>query len=243
MTGATVTGNRIAKVISRAGIASRRQAERLIVDGHVTVNGRKITSPALNVSETDRVTVHGRPLVTAQPMRLWLYHKPPGLVTSTHDEMGRGTVFDSLPEGMPRVMPVGRLDLGSEGLLLLTNDGGLKRRLELPSTGWLRKYRVRVRGAPTDAALDPLRKGLSVGGERFRPMQVVIDRHQGANAWLTVGIREGRNREIRRAMESEGLIVNRLIRLSYGPFQLGKLKRGEVREVKSSVLRDQLGRT
>ncbi len=243
MTDETVTVSRIAKVISRAGISSRRQAERLIMDGHVTVNGRQITSPALNVSETDRIAVYGRPLLTAQPTRLWLYHKPPGLVTSARDEMGRGTVFDSLPERMPRVMPIGRLDIGSEGLLLLTNDGGLKRRLELPSTGWLRKYRVRVMGAPTDTMLDPLRKGLNVGGERFQPMQVVIDRQQGANAWLTIGIREGRNREIRRAMESEGLAVNRLIRLSYGPFQLGKLKRGEVREVKSRVLRDQLGHT
>lgn len=213
----------------------------MIADGRVAVNGKRVLSPALNVSAKDRITVDGKPANTAEPSRLWLYHKPPGLVTTTRDEKGRRTVFDSLPEDMPRVMPVGRLDLGSEGLLLLTNDGGLKRRLELPSTGWLRKYRVRVNGKPSDAMLEPLRKGLNIDGERFQPMQVAIDRQQGANAWLTVGLREGRNREIRRAMETAGLSVNRLIRLSYGPFQLGTLKRGELREVKQRVLRDQLG--
>jgi 23S rRNA pseudouridine2605 synthase len=237
----TPEGERIAKVLSRAGIASRREAERLIELGEVTVNGKVITSPALNVTAKDKITVRGKPVAEPEPPRLWLYYKPEGLVTSASDEKGRDTVFDHLPEDMPRVMSVGRLDLNSEGLLLLTNDGALKRRLELPSTGWLRKYRVRVNGNPTDPDLDPLRKGITVEGERFQPMEVKLDRHQGANAWLTVGLREGKNREIRRAMAHIGLTVNRLIRLSYGPFRLNDLKPGEVEEVKPRVLRDQLG--
>ena len=163
-----------------------------------------------------------------EPPRLWLYHKPTGLVTTARDEKGRDTVFDALPDDMPRVMSIGRLDLNSEGLLLLTNDGGIKRRLELPATGWLRKYRVRVKGAPGDATFEPLRKGLQIDGERFQPMTVTLDRQQGANAWLTVALREGRNREIRRAMEAVDLTVNRLIRISYGPFRLGDLKPGGV---------------
>ncbi|GAB4264342.1 MAG: hypothetical protein Kow0013_11510 [Pararhodobacter sp.] len=234
-------GDRIAKVLARAGVASRRAAETMIAEGRVAVNGKTIESPALNVGPKDRITVDGQPLGKPEPTRVWLYHKPVGLVTSERDEKGRDTVFDALPEGMPRVMSIGRLDLNSEGLLLLTNDGGLKRRLELPATGWLRKYRVRVNGAPTDAMLDPLRKGVTIDGERFQPMMVVIDRQQGANAWLTVGIREGRNREIRRAMESVGLTVNRLIRTAYGPFQLGDLQPGAVEELRPRVLRDQLG--
>ncbi len=235
------TGDRIAKVIARAGLASRREAERMIEAGRVTVNGKPIDSPALNVTAADRIAVDGTPLAAPEPPRLWLYHKPAGLVTSARDEKGRRTVFDALPADMPRVMPVGRLDLNSEGLLLLTNDGAIKRRLELPSTGWLRKYRVRVNGTPADAALVPLRQGLTLDGERFQPMTIAIDRQQGANAWLTVGLREGRNREIRRAMEAVGLTVNRLIRISYGPFQLGKLAQGAVEEVKPRILRDQLG--
>jgi 23S rRNA pseudouridine2605 synthase len=234
-------GERIAKVLSRRGIASRREAERLIAAGEVTVNGKRIDSPALNVTAKDRITVAGKPLPDEEPARLWLYYKPEGLVTSASDEKGRDTVFDHLPEDMPRVMSVGRLDLNSEGLLLLTNDGELKRRLELPSTGWLRKYRVRVNGNPVDPDLDPLRKGIVVEGERFQPMQVTLDRVQGANAWLTVGLREGKNREIRRAMNAIGLYVNRLIRTSYGPFRLGDLQPGEVEEVRAKVLRDQLG--
>ncbi|RMD95170.1 MAG: pseudouridine synthase, partial [Alphaproteobacteria bacterium] len=181
------------------------------------------------------------PLPAPEPPRLWLYHKPAGLVTTARDEKGRPTIFDRLPPDLPRVMPVGRLDINSEGLLLLTNDGEIKRRLELPSTGWLRRYRVRVKGTPTEDMLAPLREGLTLEGERFQPMQVTVDRQQGANAWLTVGIREGKKREIRRAMEAVGLTVNRLIRISYGPFQLGQLKPGEVREVRPRVLRDQLG--
>lgn len=236
-------GDRIAKVLSRAGVASRRDAERMIAAGEVAVNGKVIDSPALNVGPKDRITVNGKPLAPPEPARLWLYYKPEGLVTSAADEKGRDTVFDHLPEDMPRVMSVGRLDLNSEGLLLLTNDGELKRRLELPSTGWLRKYRVRVKGNPTDPDLDPLRRGITIDGEHFQPMQVVLDRVQGANAWLTVGLREGRNREIRRAMTAIGLTVNRLIRISYGPFRLNELQPGEVEEVRAKVLRDQLGVT
>jgi len=237
----TPEGERIAKVLSRAGIASRREAERLIELGEVKVNGKTITSPALNVTAKDKITVRGEPVGEPEPPRLWLYYKPEGLVTSASDEKGRDTVFDHLPEDMPRVMSVGRLDLNSEGLLLLTNDGELKRKLELPSTGWLRKYRVRVKGNPTDADLEPLRKGVTVEGERFLGMDVKLDRHQGANAWLTVGLREGKNREIRRAMTHIGLTVNRLIRISYGPFRLNELEPGEVEEVKPRVLREQLG--
>ena len=232
---------RIAKVLARAGVASRREAERMIEAGRVSVNGRPVASPALDVAPSDRIRVDGREVAAAEPPRLWLFHKPPGLVTTASDERGRPTVFGALPADMPRVMSVGRLDLTSEGLLLLTNDGGLKRRLELPSTGWLRRYRVRVHGAPSDAALEPLRRGLTLGGERFQPMSVALDRQQGANAWLTVALREGRNREIRRAMEAVGLRVNRLIRVSYGPFQLGGLAPGAVEEVRPRVLRDQLG--
>jgi len=235
------SGDRIAKVIARAGIASRRDAERLIEAGRVTVNGQKIVSPALNVTPADRITVDGRPLEAPEPARLWLYHKPAGRVTTSRDEQGRATIYDDLPGDMPRVMSVGRLDLNSEGLLLLTNDGELKRKLELPSTGWLRRYRVRVNGRPTEATFDPLRNGLIVEGERFQPMMVTLDRQQGANAWITVALREGKNREIRRAMEAVGLVVNRLIRLSYGPFQLGPLKPGAVEEIRPRVLRDQLG--
>ncbi|MBP0482277.1 pseudouridine synthase [Sagittula salina] len=234
-------GDRIAKVIARAGHASRREAERMIEEGRVTVNGKLVTSPALNVTARDRIAIDEAPIAAAEEARLWLYHKPPGLVTTTKDEKGRATIFDELPEDLPRVMSVGRLDLNSEGLLLLTNDGELKRRLELPSTGWLRRYRVRVNGRPTEPQLQPLRDGITIDGERFQPMIVTLDRQQGANAWLTVGLREGKNREIRRAMTDIGLTVNRLIRISYGPFQLGQIESGAVEEVRRKVLRDQLG--
>ncbi|WP_289081898.1 pseudouridine synthase [Sulfitobacter pontiacus] len=237
----TPPGDRIAKVLSRAGIASRREAERMIEAGRVRVNGAQIDSPALNVTPSDAITVDGKPVGEPEPPRVWLFHKPTGLVTTNRDEKGRGTIFDDLPEDMPRVMSIGRLDLNSEGLLLLTNDGEVKRRLELPSNGWLRRYRVRVNGRPTDDMLEPLRKGITVDGEDFQPMTVTLDRQQGANAWLTVGLREGKNREIRRAMEAVNLSVNRLIRTSYGPFQLGELKTGEVEELKRKVVRDQLG--
>jgi 23S rRNA pseudouridine2605 synthase len=237
----TPEGERIAKVIARAGRASRREAEKLIAAGRVTVNGEVIARAALNVTPSDRITVDGTPLEAPEAARLWLYHKPAGRVTTTRDEQGRPTIYDDLPDDLPRVMSVGRLDLNSEGLLLLTNDGALKRRMELPSTGWLRRYRVRVNGRPTDAMLEPLRRGLEVDGQRFLPMVVSLDRQQGANAWLTVGLREGKNREVRRAMADIGLSVNRLIRTSYGPFQLGQMKPGEVQEVRRKVVRDQLG--
>ncbi len=234
-------GERIAKRLARAGVASRREVERMIEAGRVSVNGRKLESPALNVTDADDILVDGRPVAAAEPARLWRYHKPSGLVTSARDEKGRATVFDRLPPELPRVMSVGRLDLTSEGLLLLTNDGELKRRLELPSTGWVRKYRVRANGNASDQRLQPLRDGITIAGERFQPMSVDFDTQSGANVWLTIGLREGKNREIRRALEAVGLIVNRLIRISYGPFQLGDLARGGVEEVRPKILRDQLG--
>lgn len=237
----TPEGERIAKVLARRGVASRREAERMIEAGRVSVNGQRLTSPALNVRTSDRIEVDGTPVAEAEPPRLWLYHKPAGLVTTERDEKGRPTVFENLPEGLPRVMSVGRLDLTSEGLLLLTNDGEIKRRLELPSTGWLRKYRVRLKGTPSDESFEPLRKGITVDGVDFQPMQVTLDRQQGGNAWVTMALREGKNREIRRAVETIGMTVNRLIRISYGPFRLGELKPGAVEEVKGRVLRDQLG--
>lgn len=238
---ASTDPQRIAKVMARAGAASRREAEAMILAGRVTLNGKPVDSPALNVGPRDKIELDGKPLGKPERARLWLYHKPQGLVTTARDEKGRQTVFDSLPPEMPRVMPVGRLDLNSEGLLLLTNDGELKRKLELPATGWLRKYRVRVNGAVDDARLAPLRQGIVVEGESFQPMIVSLDRQQGANAWLTVGLREGKNREIRRAMVAVGLVVNRLIRVSYGPFQLGELEAGAVQEIRPSILRDQVG--
>jgi 23S rRNA pseudouridine2605 synthase len=234
-------GERLARRLARAGVASRRGAEAIIEAGRVTVNGARVDTPAVNVTETDRVELDGAPLAPPEPARMWRYHKPSGLVTTESDEKGRPTVFDRLPDGLPRVMSVGRLDLNSEGLLLLTNDGALKRRLELPSTGWMRKYRVRVHGQPTEAMLEPLRRGMQLDGERFQPMTVTLDRQQGANAWLTVGLREGRNREVRRALGALDLEVLRLIRISYGPFQLGDLKAGQVEEIRPKVLRDQLG--
>lgn len=234
-------GSRIAKILSRSGIASRREAEKLILKGKVKVNGKLIYSPALNLLETDIITVDGKLVNTPEETRVWRYHKPLNLVTSTKDEKGRTTVFEKLPNHMPKVMSIGRLDINSEGLLLLTNDGQLKRNLELPSTGWIRKYRVRVRGRPTEETLKPLKFGLKVDGESFKPMDIGIDKQQGANAWLTIGIREGKNREIRRALENVGLSVNRLIRFSYGPFRLLDLRPGEVVELKKQVINDQIG--
>ena len=236
---------RIAKVIARAGLASRREAEAMIAEGRVTLNGKPLKDVSVNVRPSDTVAVDGAPLPERDAARVWLYHKPAGLVTTERDEKGRETVFDALPDALGRVLSVGRLDLTSEGLLLLTNDGELKRRLELPATGWLRRYRVRVNGTPDEASLQRLRDGVTVDGEdgpeTFQGMDVTLDRQKGANAWLTVGLREGRNREIRRAAEAVGLVVNRLIRVSYGPFQLGELAAGAVEEVKPKVLRDQLG--
>ena len=234
-------GDRIAKILSRRGICSRREAEKLILQGKVRVNGTLISSPALNLQETDLITVNGKTVGQEQQTRLWRYHKPLDLVTSTKDEKGRITVFEALPDDMPKVMSIGRLDINSEGLLLLTNDGQLKRNLELPSTGWVRKYRVRVRGRLTEEAVNPLKSGIKVGREHFKPMDINIDKQQGANAWLSIGIREGKNREIRRALEYVGFSVNRLIRIGYGPFRLLDLKPGEVVEVKKQVIKDQIG--
>jgi 23S rRNA pseudouridine2605 synthase len=236
-----ISSERIAKRLSRAGMASRRAAEAMIEAGRVSVNGKVIDSPALNVTAGDRILVDGKPIADAEPTRLWRYHKPSGLVTTARDEKGRATIFEKLPPDLPRVMSIGRLDITSEGLLLLTNDGDLKRRLELPSTGWVRKYRVRANGEASDAGLEPVRKGVTVDGERFQPMSVTLDRQQGSNVWLTIGLREGRNREVRRALATVGLTVNRLIRISYGPFQLGDLTPGQVEEVRARVLREQLG--
>ena len=235
------SGERIAKVVSRAGLASRRDAEEWIVQGRVTVNGRVINSPALDVTENDVVTVDGKPLPPRERTRLFLFHKPRGLMTTHADPEGRPTVFDNLPEGLPRLISVGRLDFNTEGLLLLTNDGGLARALELPDTGWLRRYRVRAHGEVTQGQLDELKKGVEVDGVKYGPIDATLERDQGANVWLVFAIREGKNREVRNVMAHLGLEVNRLIRVSYGPFQLQELAEGAVEEVKTRVLREQLG--
>ncbi|MFL9828509.1 pseudouridine synthase, partial [Rhodoplanes sp. SY1] len=223
-------GERIAKVMARAGLCSRRDAEAWIEAGRVAVNGSVITSPALDVTRKDRITVDGEPLPAAERTRLFLYHKPVGLVTTSFDPEGRPTIFDSLPEDLPRLISIGRLDISTEGLLLLTNDGGLARQLELPATGWLRRYRVRAHGAVDQRALDALKNGLEVDGIQYGPIEATLDRSQGANVWITIGIREGKNREVRNVLDTLGLQVNRLIRVSYGPFQLGELLDGDIEE-------------
>jgi 23S rRNA pseudouridine2605 synthase len=235
------SGERIAKVVSRAGLASRRDAEEWIVQGRVTVNGRVINSPALDVTANDVITVDGKPLPPRERTRLFMFHKPRGLMTTHADPEGRPTVFDNLPEGLPRLISIGRLDFNTEGLLLLTNDGGLARALELPDTGWLRRYRVRAHGEVTQAQLDELKKGVEVDGVKYGPIDATLERDQGANVWLVFAIREGKNREVRNVLAHLGLEVNRLIRVSYGPFQLGELAEGQVEEVKTRVLREQLG--
>jgi 23S rRNA pseudouridine2605 synthase len=232
---------RVAKVIARAGLASRREAEAWIAAGRVALNGTTITSPAVNVGSGDRVSVDGKPLPTRERTRLFLYHKPRGLLTTHADARGRSTIFAGLPKNLPRVVSVGRLDLNTEGLLLLTNDGGLARVLELPSTGWLRRYRVRAHGSVTQDALDRLRAGITIDGVRYGAIEATLDRAQGSNVWLTFAIREGKNREVRNVLGALGLQVNRLIRVSFGPFQLGELPAGAVEEVKTRTLRDQLG--
>lgn len=234
-------GERVAKMISRAGLASRRDAEEWVTQGRVAVNGRVINSPALDITANDVVTVDGKPLPERERTRLFLYHKPRGLMTTHADPEGRPTVFDNLPEGLPRLISVGRLDFNTEGLLLLTNDGGLARVLELPETGWLRRYRVRAHGEVTQAQLDELKKGIEVEGVKYGSIDATLERDQGANVWLVFAIREGKNREVRNVLAHLGLEVNRLIRVSYGPFQLGEIVEGEVEEVKTRVLREQLG--
>jgi 23S rRNA pseudouridine2605 synthase len=234
-------GERVAKVIARAGLASRREAEAWIAGGRVAINGSTITSPAVNVGAKDRVSVDGKPLPARERTRLFLYHKPRGLLTTNVDARGRSTIFAALPKDMPRVVSVGRLDLNTEGLLLLTNDGGLARVLELPSTGWLRRYRVRAHGNVTQDALDRLHAGITIEGVRYGAIEATLDRTQGSNVWLTFAIREGKNREVRNVLGALGLQVNRLIRVSYGPFQLGELPAGAVEEVRTRTLRDQLG--
>lgn len=234
-------GERIAKAIARAGLCSRREAERWVEDGRITVNGVKLESPAFNVTAHDRISVDGRPVEPPQAPRLWRYHKPDGLVTTHSDPQGRETVFQHLPDDLPRVISVGRLDLSSEGLLLLTNDGGLARSLELPSTGWLRRYRVRAFGRVTQAELAKLAEGITVDGITYGPVEAVLDRAETSNAWITVSIREGKNREVRRVLEAIGLKVNRLIRVSYGPFQLGKMPPGSVEEIAPSAMKEMLG--
>jgi 23S rRNA pseudouridine2605 synthase len=235
------SGERIAKVVSRAGLASRRDAEEWIVQGRVTVNGRIINSPALDVTANDVITVDGKPLPPRERTRLFMFHKPRGLMTTHADPEGRPTVFDNLPEGLPRLISIGRLDFNTEGLLLLTNDGGLARVLELPDTGWLRRYRVRAHGEVTQGQLDELKKGVEVDGVKYGPIDATLERDHGANVWLVFAIREGKNREVRNVLAHLGLEVNRLIRVSYGPFQLGELAEGLVEEVKTRVLREQLG--
>ncbi|MHC2089778.1 pseudouridine synthase [Methylobacterium sp. CM6244] len=240
---ATPEGDRIAKAIARAGIASRRDVEAMIAEGRVTLNGKVLTSPAINVTDADEITVDGEPLPARERTRLWIYHKPRGLVTTARDPEGRQTVFEALPEDLPRVVAIGRLDINTEGLLLLTNDGGLAKVIAHPDTGWLRRYRVRAHGDTNQAELDKLRKGVTIDGMDYGPVDAVLDRSSGDNLWLTLGLREGKNREVKRILEHLGLAVNRLIRLSFGPFQLGDLEVGLVEEIRTKVLKEQLGPT
>lgn len=232
---------RLAKFMSRSGVCSRREAEEYIKQGRVTVNGEIVSTPAFNVEGTEKILFDGEKLPQKDKTRLWLYHKPSGLITTHKDEQGRETVFNHLPMGMPRVISVGRLDLNSEGLLLLTNNGELSRELELPQNAWSRRYRVRVHGKVDKQKLESLAKGVEVEGVAYGKVIAVIDSQNGSNAWLTVTLNEGKNREIRKLMKFIGLEVARLIRVSYGPFQLGSLRKGEVREVPQKVLKEQLG--
>ncbi len=234
-------GERVAKVIARAGVCSRRDAERLIEEGRVTLNGKRIATAAINVTAKDQVRIDGELLPVKDEPRLWRYHKPGGLVVSHKDPKGRPTVFEKLREQLPRVVSIGRLDINTEGLLLLTNDGELERLLELPATGWVRRYRVRAYGRVDPLALAKLENGTDIDGVRYGPIEARIDKEQGDNCWLTFAIREGKNREVKKVCEHLGLKVNRLIRVAFGPFQLGELPRGGIEEVPRKVLKDQLG--
>lgn len=241
MTDEGQKGERISKRMARAGVCSRRDAERLIAEGRVKLNGKVLESPAINVSESDRIEVDGIRVGGKERTRLWRYHKPRGLVTSHRDEKGRQTIFESLPPDMPRVISVGRLDLTSEGLLLLTNNGELSRHLELPATGWTRKYRVRAFGEISQQRLDSLKDGIRIDGVLYAGIDAEIEREQGDNMWLEMTLREGKNREIRKVLEFLGLKVNRLIRVSYGPYHLGLLEEGMVEEVSPKAIREALG--
>jgi len=241
-TGRSYAGERIAKVLARAGVCSRRDAERLIADGRVAIDGTVLTSPALNVTDKNVITVDGKPLRAAEETRVWRYHKPPGTITTAKDPQGRTTVFDKLPRSMPRVVSVGRLDYNTEGLLLLTNDGELARYLELPQNSWPRHYRVRVHGHADSQKLAAVANGVTISGVRYEPVKIefVRGREEGGDRWLTVTIHEGKNREVRNIMAYLGFQVRRLIRMEYGPFKLGKLARGDVEEIPQRVLRRSL---
>ncbi len=240
---ADIPGERVAKVLARAGVASRREVERLIAEGRVRLNGRALDTPAVKVTAADELRVDGRIVDGPEPTRMWRYHKPPGLVTTHRDPEGRATVFEAMPPDLPRVISVGRLDLTSEGLLLLTNDGELSRFLELPSTGWVRRYRARAFGRIAQSELDRLAQGVTVDGVHYGPIEALLEPGPpgAANCWVQVAIVEGKNREVRKVLEKLGLRVNRLIRIAYGPFQLGRLAPGELRETPRRVLRAQLG--
>ena len=237
----TPAGDRIAKVIARAGICSRRDAEKLIAEGRVKLDGVLVTSPALNVTENNVVQVDERPLAQPESARLWRYHKPSGLVTTHKDEKGRPTVFASLPKHLGRVVSVGRLDFNSEGLLLLTNDGDIARRLEIPAAGWTRIYRARLFGKVTQAELDKLATGITIDGVKYGPIVADLERSKGMYSWATVSLKEGKNREVKRVMERLGLKVARLIRTAYGPFQLGQLAEGQIEEIPARLWREKLG--
>ena len=234
-------GERIAKVIARAGVCSRREAEQLILDGHVTLNHKTLKTAAINVTAADQIRINGKPLPQKEESKLWRYHKPDGLVVSHKDPEGRPSVFDKLRQQLPRVVSIGRLDINTEGLLLLTNDGEIERLLELPSSGWIRRYRVRAYGKVDDAGLAKLTQGVEIEGVRYGPVEAKIEKGQGDNVWMNVAIREGKNREVKKICEYLGLQVNRLIRVSFGPFQLGELKRGGIEEIPHKFWQEQLG--
>ncbi len=235
-----MNGERVAKVLARAGLCSRREAERWVAAGRVRVNGAVITSPVVNITGFDTVLVDSKPIPGIERSRLWRYHKPPGLVTTNRDPEGRATIFERLPRELPRVITVGRLDITSEGLLLLTNDGELARKLELPETHWVRRYRVRVYGHVNEERLSQLKKGITIDGLHYSPIQAKLESQKRFNSWLDIRLREGKNREIRRVMGYLGLKVTRLIRTAYGPFQLGNMNRGQVIEINGKVVREQI---
>lgn len=237
----TDMGEKIAKVIAHAGICSRRDAEKLVTEGRVTLDGKVMTNTAERVKPGQIVAVDGKPLEAPQAARMWLFHKPKGTLTTNRDPQGRQTIFDVLPPNLPRVVTVGRLDMSSEGLLLLTTDGELARHLELPATGWVRRYRARVFGVPDEKVIASLKRGVTVDGVKYDAIDVAVERSTASNCWLNVALKEGKNREIRKVMEHFGHPVSRLIRIAYGPFQLGNLQEGQVREVPQKVIRDQLG--